>query len=403
MGTKRSCEEELTEFSYKQPKLVSSFAESYHSSFAESYPCRVAAHDADVIDNRYNSPIHKELEEDSKCTVSDSFGKLLDPNSSSPSEEDYGSGSGVTICSSLCPPYFDHYSPNGEGPSTYSCDDDKHSSILDAPPRKHIPLGPNHQATLPAWNPRPLMGNKTGIIDLSVDDGFKVGEGRKDCYCYDAGSVSCVQKHIKEASDKLLEVVGSEKFEQLGFYEMGEEVALNWTDEEEDIFHDVVYANPASHDKNFWKHLSIAFPYRTKKEIVSYYFNVFILRRRAAQNRSNNLGIDSDSDEWQGIIDEYIAIDDNDDEDNTSIGISIDCKSESVAKDVKKQHHASLESRYNNFESWNGSAEENGYLLEVFDDPVRVWEDGMKGVDLLLPTSNVMEEIFGEESNSKSV
>ncbi|EEF48646.1 hypothetical protein RCOM_1750560 [Ricinus communis] len=36
-------------------------------------------------------------------------------------------------------------------------------------------------------------------------------------------------------------------------------------------------------------------------EIVSYYFNVFMLRRRAVQNRSNFLDIDSDDDELHGI------------------------------------------------------------------------------------------------------
>nr|KYP76416.1 hypothetical protein KK1_020658 [Cajanus cajan] len=39
------------------------------------------------------------------------------------------------------------------------------------------------------------------------------------------------------------------------------------------------------------------FQSRTNKEIVSYYFNVFMLRRRAAQNRSRFLDIDSDDDE----------------------------------------------------------------------------------------------------------
>lgn len=37
---------------------------------------------------------------------------------------------------------------------------------------------------------------------------------------------------------------------------------------------------------------------RTKHEIVSYYFNVFVLRRRATQNRSLILDIDSDDVEW---------------------------------------------------------------------------------------------------------
>ncbi|GKC89283.1 ELM2 domain-containing protein [Tanacetum coccineum] len=81
--------------------------------------------------------------------------------------------------------------------------------------------------------------------------------------------------------------------------EMGEVAAAKWTEEEERLFHEVVYLNPASVGGRFWKELSIEFPSRTKKEIVSYYFNVFILRRRAVQNRSQVLYPDSDNDEWR--------------------------------------------------------------------------------------------------------
>ncbi|KAA8541009.1 hypothetical protein F0562_024853 [Nyssa sinensis] len=80
---------------------------------------------------------------------------------------------------------------------------------------------------------------------------------------------------------------------------MGEVVVENWSAEEEHLFHEVVFSNPASLKKNFWDHLSMAFPFRTIKEIVSYYFNVFMLRKRAEQNRCDPMNIDSDNDEWQ--------------------------------------------------------------------------------------------------------
>ncbi|CAL5430806.1 unnamed protein product [Camellia sinensis] len=128
------------------------------------------------------------------------------------------------------------------------------------------------------------------------------GDGRKDCLCLDQGSVRCVRQHVRKAREWVRETLGHEKFVQLGFCEMGEEVSQKWTEEEEHAFHEVVYSNPESHGKNFWEHLSMVFPSRTKKEIASYFFSVFMLCRRAFQNRSHFLDIDSDDDDddWQG-------------------------------------------------------------------------------------------------------
>lgn len=78
---------------------------------------------------------------------------------------------------------------------------------------------------------------------------------------------------------------------------MGESVSEKWTKEEEQTFQDLVNMNPISSNKKFWNYLSVAFPSRRKKELVSYYFNVFVLRRRAFQNRLDPDNIDSDDDE----------------------------------------------------------------------------------------------------------
>ncbi|KAF5480220.1 hypothetical protein F2P56_000985 [Juglans regia] len=78
------------------------------------------------------------------------------------------------------------------------------------------------------------------------------------------------------------ENLGREIFEELGFGEMGEEVAKKWTLEEERAFHEVVLSKPASLDKNFWDHLLAVFPSRTKKDL----------------NRFDPLKVDSDNDEW---------------------------------------------------------------------------------------------------------
>lgn len=230
--------------------------------------------------------------------------------SSSYSEDGSGSG-GTSLCASLDSFEFDF-------PQKASVPLDDAYSVPNSFPRRQVPVGPNHQATIPVWKGRgngisgstgtynvygyeeKLMG--TAVISMPnpsfyscESDGDE--EGRTECNCVDKDSIRCVQQHVREAREKLMKTVGNETFVNLGFGHMGEEVALKWSEEEEDLFHEIVYTNPATLGRNFWKQLSAAFPSRTKKEIVSYYYNVFILRRRAAQNRSRFLNIDSDDDE----------------------------------------------------------------------------------------------------------
>ncbi|KAK9278254.1 hypothetical protein L1049_027818 [Liquidambar formosana] len=211
-----------------------------------------------------------------------------------------------------------------------------YSSLMEYPPRKPVPIGPDHQADIPAWD---QQGTKNTLnysdkseavvfypqasdLDIIVanDDekrlvgtcvlpmpdleppagnSDKIGNGRTDCSCQDRGSFRCVRQHIMEARERLKRTLGHEIFVELGFCDMGEEVAEKWSEEEEQLFHEVVLSNPARLGKNFWDHLSMVFPFRMKKDIVSYYFNVFMLRRRAEQNRCVPMNIDSDNDEWQ--------------------------------------------------------------------------------------------------------
>ncbi|KAJ9163551.1 hypothetical protein P3X46_023203 [Hevea brasiliensis] len=204
--------------------------------------------------------------------------------------------------------------------------EDIYSLLLHYPPRKAVPIGLNHQADIPEWshysetkpnssgapvatldsnlvvreeNVNRLMG--TCVIpmpDLELTDGF--GNVRIDCNCLDEGSIRCVRQHIVESREELKRLLGGERFEEMGFYDMGEEVADKWSEEEEQLYNEVVFSNPKSLGKNFWDHLSAVFPSRSKKDIVCYYFNVFMLRRRAEQNRYDSVNIDSDDDEWLG-------------------------------------------------------------------------------------------------------
>ncbi|MFS7919053.1 putative SANT/Myb domain-containing protein [Helianthus anomalus] len=115
-----------------------------------------------------------------------------------------------------------------------------------------------------------------GVLVISNQEDETV-IAQTDCECMDNGSIRCVQQHVNELRLNLKESLGLEKFVNLGFNSMGEEVACNWTDEEQH-FQDIIYSNPISHGKKFWEGLSVEFPTRTRKDLVSYYFNVFIRR-----------------------------------------------------------------------------------------------------------------------------
>ncbi|XP_074283662.1 uncharacterized protein LOC141608196 [Silene latifolia] len=202
--------------------------------------------------------------------------------------------------------------------------DDVYHCLIDNPPRKQVPIGPEHQADIPPWGKTTSNGNLNGtrimlILERpSVIQGIsKAGDDRIDCICPDPGSVRCVRVHIAEARDKLRRVLGEHAFTELGFNDMGEVVADKWENEEKQLFHKVVYTNPVSLGKNFWDALSAVFPSRTKMEIVSYYFNVFMPRKRAEQNRCDPTNIHSDNDKWQGSDDD----DDGDDHEDNDSGI----------------------------------------------------------------------------------
>ncbi|CAI9281484.1 unnamed protein product [Lactuca saligna] len=146
---------------------------------------------------------------------------------------------------------------------------------------------------------------------------------------------------------------------------MGESVANKWSEEDEHLFHEVVYSNPVSFGKNFWNHLSEVFPSRSNHEIVGYYFNVFMLRIRAEQNRFDPMNADSDDDEWQG----------SDESEETE--------------------------KYDSGEHGNGI--EDSIVDEYFEpSDHRDWDVGYFSCSRtksdFLPTGSMIEEVFGVES-----
>ncbi|XP_049403443.1 AT-rich interactive domain-containing protein 1-like [Solanum stenotomum] len=174
--------------------------------------------------------------------------------------------------------------------------------------RKRIPVGPQFQADIPEsieeiyesdskwlgtgiW-PLGKPGKKRALVDRGP-----IGKGRQDiCSCNTRGSYDCVKFHISEKRRKLKIDLGS-AYSEWKFDSIGEEVALSWSREEEHKFQDIVKSNPLSEEKSFWNEVFKFFPNKSRESLVSYYFNVFLLRRRANQNRTNAGNIDSDDDE----------------------------------------------------------------------------------------------------------
>lgn len=297
--------------------------------------------------------------------------------SSSTSEEDDESQAQFQL--SFSPECYNSYQPR----RTLGHPEKKCSSLLECPPRKLVSIGLDFQANLPEWGAKNArqaseldisdqndVENKlAGICVIpmpefgqSANDSDKVGGGRTDCCCEDSGSVRCVRQHIKEARARLCKTIGHERFSELGFSDMGEVVAYKWSREEQQLFHDVVYSNPASWGKNFWDHLSMVFPTRAKKDIVSYYFNVFMLQRRAVQNRCDPMNIDSDDDEWHGS-------DDSGDDDDVGTAEEDDDSVEFLAFQDAHGHNEILENDSYRYDDDSYNYESVGCDEGVIDDP----------------------------------
>lgn len=175
--------------------------------------------------------------------------------------------------------------------------------------RKRIPIGPAYQATIPEWmgvvseNDSKWLGTQVWPLEKTENkfliERDPIGRGRQDsCGCQFPGSVECVKFHVAEKRIRIKLELGS-AFRDWQFDKMGELVAVSWSEEEERRFKEIVRLNPPSMGVRFWDGIFRSFPTRSREDLVSYYFNVFLLRRRAEQNRFTPNNIDSDDDESQ--------------------------------------------------------------------------------------------------------
>lgn len=186
------------------------------------------------------------------------------------------------------------------------------SNVEDVIPRlgriSAAPIRPRGQADIPKWTGKPLspyddpqklkfLGEPFLLPKTSeAPDVGSIGKGRQDnCNCQFPGSITCVRFHVVERKIELKRELGS-AFYQMGFHRMGEDLALTWTKDEELKFNTTIQKNlPSSRSKyNFWEKLRAVFRSKGRKGLVSYYHNVFQVRRRAYQNRLTPKCTDSD-------------------------------------------------------------------------------------------------------------
>ncbi|XP_010256665.1 PREDICTED: uncharacterized protein LOC104597002 [Nelumbo nucifera] len=190
--------------------------------------------------------------------------------------------------------------------------------IGDNVPKLVIPVGPPFQADLPEWigppnknlyngdsslNNSSWLGTRVWPIeDKIIESDELIGKGRSNtCFCTSPGSTDCIKCHINEERLRLQSELGPAFF-TWRFDCMGEEVSRSWSFNDQRSFESLVKTNPPSRGKSFWKPALKRFQSKCKKSIVSYYFNVFILRRMSMQTRLVPEMADSDDDEADEVL-----------------------------------------------------------------------------------------------------
>ncbi|KAE8722147.1 Ubiquitin-conjugating enzyme E2 5 isoform 1 [Hibiscus syriacus] len=179
-------------------------------------------------------------------------------------------------------------------------------SVFDYDVDIQVPIGPLFQAEVPEWtgvvyeSEAKWLGTRVWPLE-KMEKRSLIGKGRPDsCGCHLQGSVQCVKFHIREKRLRVKLELGS-AFNKWKFDKMGEDVAFAWAEEQQKMFSSIVKSNPPSLEKSFWEDIHKCFPKKSREELVCYHFNVFILRRRAYQNRITPSNINSDEEPGSGI------------------------------------------------------------------------------------------------------
>lgn len=172
--------------------------------------------------------------------------------------------------------------------------------------RSYVSVGRHFQARVDEWSVSGLDSDAkwlgTCIWPLENEDALDdtIGKGRQDCCSCDiliAGSVECIRFHIAEKRMELKRGLG-DVFFHWRFNQMGEEVSLRWTEREEKRFKELMISD----SERFWENAAKCFRGKKRVQLVSYYFNVFLINRKRYQNRVTPRHVDSDDEGAFGSV-----------------------------------------------------------------------------------------------------
>jgi hypothetical protein len=106
-----------------------------------------------------------------------------------------------------------------------------------------------------------------------------IAKGRQDDQS--PGSIYHVRARVAEKWSELKRQLGL-AFSQMEFDRIREHIALTWTMDEETIFSTTIQQNQAL--SKFWNKLCADLQYKTREDIVSYYYNVYLVWQKAQLN-----------------------------------------------------------------------------------------------------------------------
>ncbi|KAL8213890.1 hypothetical protein R6Q57_003339 [Mikania cordata] len=191
---------------------------------------------------------------------------------------------------------------------------DRFNYICDDKLKLAIPIGPRFQADVLEWMGSPNKNNPYGAVNeqdsskwlgttiWSMKDttpeveGNIIGKRRPEfCNCVTRGSIQCVKRHVIEKTTCLHNVLGP-TFKKWMFDQMGEGVAKLWKQPDQERLTQLIKTNLFS-GQEFTKHALKCFPLKSKKDIVNFYFNVYIPRRMSIQTRSGYMMVITDDEE----------------------------------------------------------------------------------------------------------
>ncbi|EFJ12006.1 hypothetical protein SELMODRAFT_425742 [Selaginella moellendorffii] len=175
-----------------------------------------------------------------------------------------------------------------------------------------VPIGPSFQAEVPSSVPLNADNDDSKLFLGRVVWSKRAMRSHTTsmCFCTDDRSEDCVKQHVDEQRRKLKLELGEDVFQEWGFHTMGESLIKSgkWSRQEQAEFAEIVRSCRGDKEEKFWPDLQASFAgRRSREDLVSYYFNVYMLRKRALQNRtyaadSEKFDSDKEDDDLPGLV-----------------------------------------------------------------------------------------------------